>query len=478
MRDEMHGLYESTRCQLQAARVDAAREKHERIELASENRELRAWNAQLSEELSGLVSSVHADAGAHGGASEASGGAPSHATADSDEAGLPRASANLVSQLLKLCGGSSEAEQRVARRLTEGLALAMGAPAGPSGSAASDCDGGSSSVTVSVAAGDTRTASRPWEAELRVVGHQRLQLELAALSVRQLRLSSALSAARDRAHADAERQAALQQSARDLFRDLAAATSRIARLEVHLGTQADLGAQLRESQRQHAALSAELEQTEAQLRQAAAAVAPARERADALEARLDSARRIFRRDGEQSAELVAEVRALSEDSRGLQQENVQLRLLARSLGATDEQLQRPRRRPHAPHHASPQAAVRHSATTAVRGLQLPAAGPLAAAGPAALAPRSRRVAAAGGDGGGSPRPACAALAVRAAGPCADSAVDAEDGEAEPMYALQTLQERLMTVRSSFAEAKQLAASATTAVAAHYRMPDATPMIST
>jgi hypothetical protein len=456
MRDEMHGLYEPTRSQLQAARADAAREKQERIAAISENQELRAWNAQLSEELSGLVARVHADdADAHAGTEGILSGA---AAADGDQAGLPRASANLVSQLLQLAGGSGAAEQRVARRLAEGLALAMDAPADPSDSPAWDRDAGSSSASVpTAAAGDTPTAVQPRETELQVVGHQRLQLELAALSVRQLRLCSALSAARDRARADAERQAALQQSARDLFQDLAAATSHIARLEAHLVAQAELGAQLREANRQHAALSAELEHTEAQLRNAVAAVAPARERADALEARVDTARRICQRDGERAAELAAEVRALSEDSRGLQQENVQLRLLARSLGATEAQLQRPRRLPHAPQQAPPNAG--HSAPGAGCGLRLSADTPLDGAEPAALAPRLRRAAdveATRRGSGGSCAPACAALAVREAG--ADDVTGADD-EDEPMYALRTLQERLMTVRSSFAEAKQLAASA-------------------
>jgi hypothetical protein len=77
--------------------------------------------------------------------------------------------------------------------------------------------------------------------------------------------------------------------------------------------------------------------------------------------------------------------------------------------------------------------------------------------------------------------ACAALAIHTAGPGADASTGGAvggDDEDEPMYALRTLQERLMSVRSSFAEAKQLAAGAMTAVAARTREPDAARMIST
>ena len=59
-RKELQGLYEQTHAELQASRADAACEKVERDKLSAENALLRRWNAQLSDELSVIMSELAA----------------------------------------------------------------------------------------------------------------------------------------------------------------------------------------------------------------------------------------------------------------------------------------------------------------------------------------------------------------------------------------------------------------------------------
>jgi len=431
LRHEVQGLYESTRDQLQTARADASSERQQRLALAAENSSLRKWNAQLSEEIATIVSSLRVDA------DDSAGDGPGWL---GDESSLPRASAELVAQLLRLCGGASDAERRLAQRLAESL-LASG-PGRGGGARCGDGAAGSSAGGDADALGGCGS----------LVSWQQLQLELAALSVQHVRLSSALATSLERARRESEHNAALRQGAREMLADLCAATERIAMLETHIGSQADLAAQLREAQRQHAALSHDLEEAEAQVQLAASSVAPAQERAAASESRLDGARRPFAKNGERSAELAAAVRALSEDSRALQRENVQLRLLGKSLGATEAELARPRRREGGV-RGPPVAGPPHGARVA--GRRRPAEGALETS-PAAQEPETVVAPAAEAATPHARRQEARRGASTAVVSGGRAALD-EDGE--PMYALRTLQERLKVVRSSFAEARELAAQA-------------------
>ena len=176
-RKELQGLYEQTHAELQASRADAACEKVERDKLSAENALLRRWNAQLSDELSVIMSELR-----RGDANDDGDGLPAIAEQVAPLAGgaLSRANIELLERLLAMRSQGTRREQSVAARLLDRLESSgsdelrrevrrlRGAEADGSGALAD--------------AAAARVAARtPME---RAVSEQSLQLELAATSVR------------------------------------------------------------------------------------------------------------------------------------------------------------------------------------------------------------------------------------------------------------------------------------------------------
>lgn len=176
-RKELQGLYEQTHAELQASRADAASEKVERDKLSAENALLRRWNAQLSDELSVIMSELR-----RGDANDDGDGLPAIAEQVAPLAGgaLSRANIELLERLLAMRSQGTRREQSVAARLLDRLESSgsdelrrevrrlRGAEADGSGALAD--------------AAAARVAARtPME---RAVSEQSLQLELAATSVR------------------------------------------------------------------------------------------------------------------------------------------------------------------------------------------------------------------------------------------------------------------------------------------------------
>ena len=118
-RKELQGLYEQTHAELQASRADAASEKVERDKLSAENPPLlRRWNAQLSDELSVIMSELR-----RGDANDDGDGLPAIAEQVAPLAGgaLSRANIELLERLLAMRSQGTRREQSVAARLLDRL---------------------------------------------------------------------------------------------------------------------------------------------------------------------------------------------------------------------------------------------------------------------------------------------------------------------------------------------------------------------
>eukprot|EP00967_Tisochrysis_lutea_P006305 scaffold7470_cov37-Tisochrysis_lutea.AAC.1 len=466
-RNEMQFLYQSTYNQLQAARAVSARERRKRFALAAENASLRSWNSQLAEELSELnsklTSTLKADPPAEGDLIPALRCVQPgvHLLNSQGDFTLPsplNPIIRAIAHAVELCDGLDEAEQRIVQRLIEGLALATATPDLHLNQGHPDDMDESRSNHVDDAAVDAtyKLDGQVDCAELQQLqlSCQRLQLKVARLSIDHTQCLLALCAARKQSLRDTECISVLTQNAQEMLRDLSDATSRIASFEAHISSQANLGAELREARRQHAALLHDLEKTQSQMQNAFDAIVPEQERAKAFEARLDGARRAFRRNGERSAQLVAAVHALSEDSRTLQEENVRLQLLARKLGATDIDLRRPRHLENASlllaegTHALTEATNVTRRTQAVFEANVDSARSKNSCISDSIENRLIPV--------NHPQPSRNHEATMSSEPVGTCAVTDQCEDGEPMFALRTLHERLTTIRCSFAEAKRVA----------------------
>ena len=307
LRRELQNLYQDAQTDLAQHKLKLSAQVHENATLKNQNLALKNWNQTLANELIFLARKMHLSAASCPDNSQSKTQQPSDDPI------------KVLQHLEQLRSGAAEQDRTIAESLIARLDASSTAAAVQSqvhhdsgrhrdsephrNLGVRDPDALSPSGLETQVQLDSSTE----ETLSTYVDKQQLLLELASMSVRHVELKSRLDVAEKNARASTERCQLLERSAQEMLGDLTDASQKISKLELRIADAAE-------------------KQTvvESQVRGATR--------------RADSAQRVVARSTERHTELSATVHTLSRENRTLRDENMQLRIFARELGASEPEI--------------------------------------------------------------------------------------------------------------------------------------------